>query len=126
MDSNQIDSDSPNLYNLQETSTGYRFETECGCIYEITFIDYPLINNNPNFKIFTFNIEPIYSERRKGGLHIKATIQKVLLDFFKKNTNALIAILDNSDQKHHARRRLFNFRTPDLTNKNQIVIKFGS
>ena len=107
MDSNQIDSDSQNLYSLQETSTGYSFETECGCVYEIAFMDYPVINQSQDYNIFTFNIEPITTEKRTGGKYIKTTVQKVLMEFFQKNRNALIIVLDNSDHKQHARHRLF-------------------
>ena len=95
-----------NHYELVESDNGYTFETEHGKIYCLSFLFYPLINNNPDYQVYTFNIEPLNSlNPYKKDIRIELTIKYVFQRFFENKVNALVVIYDSCDGRHQARNR---------------------
>lgn len=97
-----------NHYELVDSENGYTFETEYGQIYSLSFLFYLPININPNYQIYTFNLEPLNSVRSIGDIRIELTIQYALKKFFENKLNAIFVVFDSYDGRHRARARLFD------------------
>jgi hypothetical protein len=97
-----------NPYKLVDSENGYTFETEYGQIYSLSFLFYLPININPNYKIYTFNLEPLNTVRSISDIRIELTIRFALKKFFENKLNALVVVFDSFDGRHHARARLFD------------------
>ncbi len=95
-------------YRLVDSETGYIFETDYGNTYELSFLLYPLVNDDPRFTLYMFNIEPIFVKNKVKDVRIELTVRYTLELFFEKNSDALITIMDSLDGKHRARKRLFD------------------
>jgi hypothetical protein len=95
-------------YNIIEVENGYRFETDFGAVYELTFLLYPTINTSEDYLVYMFNIEQIRKSKPYKDDKIRLTIEHVLSIFFRKNINAIIVIMDSIDSKQNARKRLFD------------------
>jgi len=106
-------------YNYEEEGHIYRFETDFGFLYELSFLRYPTVNERPEYILYMFNIEQIRKGKTSRDERIQITIEHVLLDFFERNTNAIVAVLDSSDGKHLARKRLFD-KWYNQSNKSTI------
>jgi len=55
-----------------------------------------------------FNIEQVKKGRTATDVRIQITIEYVLSLFFENNTDAVVVVMDSSDGKHLARKRLFD------------------
>jgi hypothetical protein len=95
-------------YNIIEVENGYRFETDFGAVYELTFLLYPIVNTSKDYLIYMFNIEPIKKGKPCKDDRIRLTIECVLSMFFRENVNAIIVVMDSMDNKQNARQRLFD------------------
>ena len=95
-------------YNIIEVENGYRFETDFGAIYELTFLLYPVVNTSEDYLIYMFNIESIKRGKASKDDKIRLTIEYVLSIFFRENINAIIIVMDSIDNKQNARQRLFD------------------
>jgi len=111
-----------NPYELVDSDNGYTFETEYGQIYSLSFLFYSLISNSKNYRVYTFNLEPINSVKPVIDNRIEITIQFALKKFFEKKVNALIVVFDSCDGRHQARARLFErwYRNSNVQNIHKI------
>ena len=55
-----------------------------------------------------FNIEQVKKGKVAVDARVQATIEHILSLFFENNTDAVLVVLDTSDGKHFARKRLFD------------------
>ncbi len=99
---------SQNPYKIEQTGCGYRFETDFGFIYELSFLRYPTINERLEYVLYMFNIEQLRKGKASVDVRIQITIEFVLSIFFENNINAVIVVMDSLDGKHLARKRLFD------------------
>ena len=97
-----------NPYHCEDIDDGYRFETEFGFVYELIFIKYPKLSEHSEYAFYMFNIEQVKKGKVTKDARIRVTIEYILTLFFEKNTDAVIVVLDTSDGKHFARKRLFD------------------
>jgi len=95
-------------YNHVRTDYGYRFETDFGFIYDLTFIRYPTLSECPEYVLFMFNIEQVKKGKTSVDERIQLTIEHVLSLFFENNSDAVVVVMDSTDGKHLARKRLFD------------------
>lgn len=113
---------SPNPYKLISSDNGYIFETEHGQRYVLSFLLYPLVNENPNYLAYMFNIEPLNNMRAPKDVRIELTIRHIFTKFFEENKDVLIVIMDTFDGKHKARKRLFEkwYKNAKVTHVEKI------
>lgn len=98
-----------NHYNVEETDNGYKFVTDSGISYFLTFISYPAVSDFLSTNIYMFNIEKETSAIcRPYDERVRDTIVYVIFRFFEKHEDALITIYDIIDGKQDARKRLFD------------------
>lgn len=98
-----------NHYNIEDVKDGYRFITDSGVEYFLTFIEYPVVEDYFATKIFMFNIERATPKVGQSDIKLMNTILFVLDGFFKNHDDALIAVSDIYDNRQAARKRLFDF-----------------
>jgi hypothetical protein len=55
-----------------------------------------------------FNIEQVKKGKTLADARIRITIEYILSLFFENNTDAVVVVMDSSDGKHLARKRLFD------------------
>ena len=55
-----------------------------------------------------FNVEQVRKGKTSTDARIQITIEYVLSLFFENNTDAVVVVMDTSDGKHLARKRLFD------------------
>ena len=108
MDSSQTTTPLPNHYNVEESENGYTFTTNYGNVYLLTFLNYSIMNDASEYNVFTFNIDRIHFKSSRKDQKIESTILFVLNNFFSRNNDALVLILDSIDGKQQSRNRLFN------------------
>jgi len=96
-----------NPYHIEEFVSGYRFTTDFGIVYELTFLLYPTVNTGEGYCVYMFNIEQIKKGKATKDDRIRITIEYVLGLFFQNNVNAILMIMDTMDSKQEARFRLF-------------------
>jgi hypothetical protein len=97
-----------NPYNITEIENGYRFETDFGAVYELTFLYYPLVNTSEDYCMYMFNIELVKKGKPHGDDRIRLTVESVLRRFFEENFNAILIVLDSLDNRQIIRKRLFD------------------
>ena len=95
-------------YKIERTTGGYRFETDFGFIYELSFLKYPTVNERPEYDFRMFNIEQIKKGKTSIDVRIQITVEYVLSLFFENNADAVLIVMDSLDGKHLARKRLFD------------------
>ncbi|MCF6365291.1 MAG: DUF6169 family protein [Bacteroidales bacterium] len=87
----------------------YFFNTNSGIKYILYFKDvnyFGISYLDKNISEFIFNPE---TGKGRNDKNIRLTVFSIIKSFFSKNTdNVLFYIADNSDNKHKARKRLFN------------------
>ena len=106
-------------YRIERTSGGYSFETDFGFIYELSFLRYPTVNERLEYDFRMFNIEQVRKGKTSVDKRIQTTIEYVLSLFFENNADAVLVVLDSSDGKHLARKRLFD-KWYNQSNKSTI------
>ena len=94
-------------YQIEEVANGYRFTTDFGIVYELTFLLYPTVNISEDYFIYMFNIEKVKKGVTAKDDRIRITIEYVVGLFFQNNENAILVIMDTIDNKQGARLRLF-------------------
>ena len=94
-------------YHIEEVANGYRFTTNFGIVYELTFLLYPTVNTSKDHCIYMFNIEQIKKGKTTKDDRIRITIEYILGLFFQNNVNAILVVMDTIDSKQEARLRLF-------------------
>ena len=87
---------------------GYRFETDFGFVYELSFLRYPTLSDRSEYVMYMFNIEQVKKGKTSTDVRIRTTIEYVLSLFFENNTDAVVVVMDSSDGKHLARKKLFD------------------
>ena len=97
-----------NPYHCEGIEYGYRFETDFGFVYELSFLRYPTLSECSEYVLYMFNIEQVRKGKTSADAKIQITIEYVLSLFFENNTDAVVVVMDSSDGKHLARKRLFN------------------
>ena len=97
-----------NPYHCEIIEYGYRFETDFGFVYELFFLRYPTLSERSEYTLYMFNIEQVKKGRTATDVRIQITIEYVLSLFFENNTDAVVVVMDSSDGKHLARKRLFD------------------
>jgi len=97
-----------NPYLCEGIEHGYRFETDFGFVYELSFLKYPTLSERLEYVFYMFNIEQVRKGKTSIDARIQITIEYVLSLFFENNTDAVIVVMDSSDNKHWARKRLFD------------------
>jgi hypothetical protein len=95
-------------YQCEGIEYGYRFETDFGFVYELTFLRYPTLSERSEYVLYMFNIEQVRKGKTSTDARIQITIEYVLSLFFEENTDAVVVVMDTSDGKHLARKRLFD------------------
>ena len=55
-----------------------------------------------------FNIDQVRKGKVSTDARIQITIKHVLTLFFENNSDAIVVVMDSSDGKHFARKRLFD------------------
>ncbi len=85
----------------------YYFKTESGIEYFAYFLD--LSDYWPGF--YTFNFEKLDTadvlDKTPPGRFVLDTICLILLDFFRRETNAVLFVCDSTDGRAEGRHRLF-------------------
>ena len=97
-----------NPYHCEDIDLGYRFETDFGFVYELTFLRYPTLDERSEYVLYMFNIEQVRKGKVSTDSRIQTTIKYVLSLFFENNSDAIVVVMDSSDGKHFARKRLFD------------------
>ena len=97
-----------NPYHCEGIEYGYRFETDFGFIYELSFLRYPTLSERLEYILYMFNIEQVKKGKISIDARIQITIEYVLSLFFENNTDAVVVVMDSSDGKHLAHKRLFD------------------
>ena len=98
----------PPRYQLTIDNNGaYSFITEAKVVYKLVFTELLDQNLPPNYcgKVFDFSFYP--NEKNKYDQKVSNTINYIIKEVFKNIHNILIFICDTSDNRHHARLRLF-------------------
>ena len=95
-------------YHCESIAQGYRFETDFGFVYELTFLKYPTLSERSEYVLYMFNIEQAKKGKATADAKIQITIEHIFSLFFENNTDAVFVVLDTSDGKHFARKRLFD------------------
>ena len=101
----------PYNFNLQENS--YRFQTDTGVYYDVSFIDgsYYFIGFPAYLSVFEFsisvvalgdNLSPPFDRR------VEATVVMIMKTFLSNHENSVIYICETLDQRQHARHRKFD------------------
>ena len=96
-----------NPYHIEEVANGYRFTTDFGIVYELTFLLYPTVNTREGYCVYMFNVDQIKKGKTTKDDRIRITIEYILGIFFRNNVNAILVIMDTIDNKQEARLRLF-------------------
>ena len=113
-----------NPYRCNEIEFGYRFETDFGFVYELTFLRYPTLSERSEYVFYMFNIEAVKKGKVFIDERIRVTVEYVLSLFFENNTDAVVVVMDSSDGKHSARKRLFDKWY--YQSKNMSIEKYGT
>ena len=106
-----ITSNSSNRYSLEETNSGYRFTTDYGNEYIVTFYDLGGILGTAELKLYEFCLEPAkvkspVNDRSKDKL--RNTVVDILAQVFDKHPETAILIdLDSADGRQRGRYRMF-------------------
>ncbi len=99
----------------------YYFITDQGIKYTISLIKSPEFEGYP----FGLNLYEIsFLPDKISHFHdpkVKETIVAFILHFFQNKENILLFITDQSDGKHHARKKLFNIWKKKYDNKNRFT-----
>lgn len=101
-----------NPYSIHEEGEwDYSFLTKGGVRYRAYFIAVPYLH--PLFAdTYSFNIEPMEGDvettHQPLDVRIGATIARILAEFFRKNSNSMIMVCDNTDGRERKRRALFD------------------
>jgi hypothetical protein len=95
-------------YHCERKAHGYRFVTDFGFIYDLTFLKYPTLNERSEYILYMFNIEQVKKGKTSTDVKIQITIEYILTLFFENNTDAVVVVMDSSDGKHLVRKRLFD------------------
>ena len=95
-------------YHCEGIEYGYRFETDFGFVYELSFLRYPTLSECTEYVLYMFNIEQVRKGKISTDARIQITIDYVLSRFFENNTDAVLVVMYSSDGKHLARERLFD------------------
>ena len=104
-------SDLSSRYSLEETASGYRFTTDYGNEYIVTFYDLGAILGTDELKLYEFCLEPArknspINDRNKNKL--RKTIVDILAQVFTKLPETAIMIdLDSTDGRQRGRYRMF-------------------
>jgi len=67
-----------------------------------------MLNERSEYVLYMFNIEQVKKGKVSADMRIQITIEYVLSLFFENNTDAVVVVMDSSDGKHFARKRLFD------------------
>jgi|LSQX01.1.fsa_nt_gb hypothetical protein len=95
----------PYDYSKDELNV-YTFSTVSGVKYIAYFIE---INYFETSKAYSFSFEKEGEGGRKThDKRVAATIISIIKDFFMKNSDSLIYTCDNTDNRHQARKIVFN------------------
>ena len=97
-----------NHYSISETEEGYQFVTDKGVVYLISFIKYPLPDDNQEFSFYSFNIDRCSAKRGQDDVRVRNTIAFLIDSFFRKHNDALMCVTDCSDSRQTVRHRLFS------------------
>ena len=108
-----------NHYNISETAEGYQFVTDNDVVYLISFIKYPLPDENQVFSFYSFNIDRCSIKKGQDDVRVRNTIAFVIDMFFQKHNDALMSVTDCSDSRQAVRHRLF-FRWFNELNNNYL------
>ena len=95
-------------YHCEGIEHGYRFETDFGSVYELSFLKYPTLSERSEYVLYMFNIEQVKKGKTSLDARIQITIEYILSLFFEYNTDAVVVVMNSSDGKHLARKRLFD------------------
>jgi Family of unknown function (DUF6169) len=103
----------PQPYEVNYQDKSYKFTTDNGIFYNISFSDgsFYFANIEPHIPIYELAIKFISlgdylsppQDRRA-----EITIIDIILTFLSDHTNSIIYTCDNIDNRHHARNRKFN------------------
>lgn len=100
-------------YEVNIQGNTYKFTTDKGVFYNITFTDGSFYFNNiePHIPVFELAIKAIslgdYLTPPQDKI-TEITVISIIQSFLSEHTNAIIYTCDNIDNKHHARNRKFN------------------
>jgi len=97
-------------YDYEACANGYSFRTTSGNTYIISFIEYNLIPQAVNSRLYMFNIDRTDESNHDNGEDnmVRNTIFHILHNFFENFTNAMITVCDSTDGRQDARFRLFS------------------
>ena len=97
-------------YSYQQCGGGYSFCTESGNTYLISFVEYNLIPEAKNTRLYMFNIERVDEQNHDNGTEdkVRNTILCILQSFFENYTDAIVTVCDMTDGLQEARYRLFS------------------
>jgi Family of unknown function (DUF6169) len=109
-------------YNFLEKENDYRFETDKGIFYSVSFNDgsFYFINLPPYIPVFEMSIKVVSLGKYMTpprDLRVEATIVAIFRLFFAEHENSVVYICDNLDEKQAARHRKFGTWFNRNTNK---------
>jgi Family of unknown function (DUF6169) len=103
----------PLPYNINQEGNTYKFNTDNGIFYNITFSDgsFYFTNLPSHIPVYEISIKVMslgnhFSPPRDSRAEL--TIIDVIRTFLTNHTNSLLYTCDNTDNKHHVRSRKFN------------------
>jgi hypothetical protein len=100
-------------YNFKQHDDGYRFDTDNGLFYSVTFSDgsFYFAELPPHIPVFEVSISTIslgdYLTAPRDP-RVEATVVEIFRLFFLDHENSIIYVCDNLDHKQAARHRKFD------------------
>jgi Family of unknown function (DUF6169) len=109
-------------YNFLEKDNYYRFETDKGIFYSVSFTDgsFYFINLPAYIPVFEMAIKVVNLGKYMSpprDLRVEVTIVAIFRLFLAEHENSVVYICDNLDEKQAARHRKFDMWFQGHTNK---------
>lgn len=116
-------------YNFLEKDNDYRFETDKGIFYSVSFTDgsFYFINLPPYIPVFEMSIKVVSLGKYMSpprDPRVEVTIVAIFRLFLAEHENSVVYICDNLDEKQAARHRKFDMWFQRHTNTE--LVKYDS
>ena len=100
-------------YNFNQQENNYRFQTDAGVYYSVSFTDGSFYFNDfpPYLSVFEFSISVVSLGDNISPPHdrrVEATVVMILKDFLSDHENSVIYVCETLDQRQQARHRKFD------------------
>ena len=120
-------------YEFRNEGNLYSFITDNAVVYQLRISDGSTYFNNfpENLTIYDFIISVAVlggNEKKALDKRIERTVVQILIEFLSEKENSVIYICDDSDNRHHIRKRKydswFNLNKNSLIEKHDLNIQY--